>query len=158
MPSSRASSRLTQGSNPSLSVSCIGRRVLYHQHHLESFYLSTVGLQFLLISAVQQSDSVIHIYIIFNMLFIMIYCRILNIVLCDIQWISFLQKHKMESYIYLTATHIYLNNLSWPFFLLVTDLLHFREHVFTGCMSRGFSLLDITYFGWEQKLTSRQST
>ena len=73
------------------------------------------------------------------MLCIMIYCRTLNIVLCDIKWKSFLQKHKMESYIYLISTHIYLSNLSWLFFLLVTDLLHFREHFFSGCMSRGFS-------------------
>lgn len=85
----------------------------------------------------------------------MIYCKILNIVICDIQCISFLLEAQMESYIYLTVTHIYLNNLSWPFFLLVTDLLHFCEHFFVGCMPIGFSLLDITYFGWERKPTSR---
>ena len=63
---------------------------------------------FELISAVQQTDSVIHIYTFFFVFFsIIVYHRILNIVICDIQWISFLQKHKMESHISHCHPHIF---------------------------------------------------
>ena len=39
-----------------------------------------------LISAVQQSDLVIYMYIFFIFIFVMVYHRILNIVLCGLQW------------------------------------------------------------------------
>ena len=74
------------------------------------------------ISAVQQSDSVIHRHSFLMLFYIMVYHRILNIVPCAIQWELF--AHILQKIVYICKSQLPVLPSPLPFPLVTTSLFY----------------------------------
>ena len=123
----------------------------YHLHLTYSFIITTAGKEsihfffFFLISAVKQSDQVIHIYVFFIFFSTIVYPRMLNIVPV-LYSRALLPIHSICNSMQLPAPNFQLIPLQSPYPLTATSLFSVSESLFLLCRQVHLChILDCTY-------------